>query len=97
MMRRRNDNMLKRIGATRRFVPLAPSATSHGLEWNAMEAVRYRKSPANGEFSLPRVSRHVLVLTIQPAERLHVRYEGVRVDSPPVAGSINVIPAGSSV
>jgi AraC family transcriptional regulator len=62
-----------------------------------MEAVRYRKSPANGQFSLPHVSRHVLVLTIRPAERLHVRYEGVRLDRPPVAGSINVIPAGSSV
>jgi hypothetical protein len=97
MMRRRNDNILKRIGATRRFVPLAPSATSYGLEWNAMEAVRYRKSSANAKFSLPHVSRHVLVLTIQPAERLHLRYEGVSLDRPPVAGSINVIPAGSSV
>jgi AraC-like DNA-binding protein len=42
-------------------------------------------------------SRHGLVLTIQPAERLDVRYAGLTVKRPPVAGSINVIPAGSSV
>ena len=62
-----------------------------------MQAVRYRKSPANGEFSYPQGSRHGLVLTIRPAESLDVLYAGVRLDRPPVAGSINVIPAGSSV
>jgi AraC family transcriptional regulator len=43
------------------------------------------------------VPRHGLVLTIRPAERLDVRYAGMRVKNPPVAGSINVVPAGSSV
>ena len=67
------------------------------MGWKTLQAVRYRESPASGELSLPPVSRHRLVLTIRPAERLEVRYEGVRLDRPPAAGSINVIPAGSSV
>jgi AraC family transcriptional regulator len=46
---------------------------------------------------MPPASRHGLVLTIQPAERLEVQYAGLTVKRPPVAGSINVIPAGSSV
>ena len=89
----------KRIESTQKFVPLTPSPTSYGLGWNAMQAVRYleSKSLASGEFSMPPASRHGLVLTIQPAESLDVRYAGVRVKTPPVAGSINVIPAGSSV
>jgi AraC family transcriptional regulator len=94
---RQSENILKRIEATQRFVPVAPSATSDGMRWNALQAARYLNSPVSGEFSLPPVSRHKLVLTIRPAERLHVRYDGVRLDRPPVAGSINVIPAGSSV
>jgi AraC family transcriptional regulator len=94
---RQNENILKRIEVRQRFVPFAPSATSYGLEWKALQAARYRNSPSSGEFSLPHESRHGLVLTIQPAESLEVRYEGVKLDRPPVAGSINVIPAGSSV
>jgi hypothetical protein len=94
---RQSENILKRNEATQKFAPFTPSATSYGMEWKTLQAVRYRKSPASGEFSLPPVSRHGLVLTIRPAERLHVRYDGVRLDRPPVAGSINVIPAGSSV
>jgi AraC family transcriptional regulator len=64
-----------------------------------MQAVRYleSKSTASGELSAPQVSRHGLVLTMRPAERLDVRYAGMRVKRPPVAGSINVVPAGSSV
>src|SRR5260221_5787079 len=94
---RQNENILKRNEATQNFAPFTAAATSYGMEWKTLQAVRYRKSPASGEFSLAPVSRHGLVLTIRPAERLHVRYDGVRLDRPPVAGSINVIPAGSSV
>ena len=96
-MTRQDDNIRKRIKSTERFVPFTPSATSYGMGWKTLQAVRYRESPARGELSLPPVSRHRLVLTIRPAERLEVRYEGVRLDRPPAAGSINVIPAGSSV
>jgi AraC family transcriptional regulator len=39
----------------------------------------------------------VLVLTIRPPEKMDLRYEGVKRDTPPPAGSIAVVPAGSSV
>jgi hypothetical protein len=91
------ENIVTRIEGTQRFVPFTPSATSYGLEWNALRSVRYLKSSASGEFSLPPASRHGLVLTIQPAERLDVQYAGLTVKRPRVAGSINVIPVGSLV
>jgi AraC family transcriptional regulator len=92
-----DENIRKRIELTQKFVPFTPSAASFGVGWKALQAVRYRKSPAGGEFSLPPVSRHRLVLTIPPAERLEAWYDGVWVDKPAAPGSINVIPAGSSV
>src|SRR5215471_11662406 len=94
---RQSENIVKRIEGTQRFGAFTPSATSYGLEWETLQAVRYLKSAASGEFSMPAARRHGLVLTIRPAERLDVRYAGMRVNSPPVAGSINMIPAGSSV
>jgi AraC family transcriptional regulator len=87
----------KRLGSTEKFVPLTPSATSYGMGWKTLQAVHYRGSSASGEFSLPPVSRHKLFLIIRPSERLELRSEGVRLDRPPAAGSIHVIPAGSSV
>src|SRR5260221_9645857 len=94
---RQNENILKRNEATQNFAPFTRSATSYGMEWKTLQAVRYRKSPASGEFSLASVSPHGLVLTIPPAGRLHVPDDGVRLYRPPVAGSINVISAGGSV
>jgi len=93
------QNIRKRIESTDKFVAFTPSATSYGSEWNSMQAVRYleSKSTASGELIASQVPRHGLVLTIRPAERLDVRYAGMRVKNPPVAGSINVVPAGSSV
>src|ERR1700756_1423152 len=87
----------KRIESTEKFVPLTPSVTSYGLGWKTLQAVHYREGLASGEFSLPPVSRHKLFLIIRPSERLELRSEGVRLDRPPAAGSIHVIPAGSSV
>jgi AraC family transcriptional regulator len=97
MVVRQEENIVKQIEGTQRFVPFTPSATSYGLEWNALGAVRYLKSSTSGEFSMPPAPRHGLVLTIQPAERLDVQYAGLTVKRPPLAGSINVIPAGNSV
>jgi AraC family transcriptional regulator len=87
----------ERIESTEKFVPLTPSAASYGMGWKTLQAVHYRGSAASGEFSLPPVSRHQLFLIIRPSERLELRSEGVRLDRPPAAGSIHVIPAGSSV
>jgi hypothetical protein len=98
-MVRQEENIVKRIEGTPRFVPFTPSATSYGFEWNAIQATRYleAKSTASGKFSLLHVPRHGRILTIRSAERLDVRYAGVRVTKPAVTGSINVVPAGSSV
>jgi AraC family transcriptional regulator len=98
-MIRPNEIILKRIETTQRFVPFKPAPTSYGFACNAMQAARYLepRSTASGEFCASQVPRHGLVLTIRPAERLDVRYAGIRVKRPPVAGSINVVPAGSSV
>jgi AraC family transcriptional regulator len=92
-----DENILKELEARQKLIPYVPSATSYGMGWKTLQAVRYRKSPASGQFSLPPVSWHGLVLTIRPAEKFEARYDGVRIDRPPAAGSINVIPAGSSV
>ena len=98
-MIRPTEIILKRIETTPGFVPFMPSATSYGFAWNAMQVARYLevKSTASGEFSASQVPRHGLVLTIRPAEKLDVQYAGMKVKKPPVAGSINVVPAGSSV
>jgi AraC family transcriptional regulator len=93
---RQDEIILKRIETTQRFVPITPSATSFGLEWKALLAVRYLKSSASGEFSMPSSSRHRVVLAIQPAEWVDGQFAGLTVKRRPVAGSINVVPAGSS-
>ncbi|HKC00496.1 MAG TPA: AraC family transcriptional regulator [Terriglobales bacterium] len=65
-----------------------------GME--GLEAVRYRTDSASVEITLPPVSYHCLVLISRPPEKLDVRYEGVKGGIPPAAGSIAVVPAGSS-
>jgi AraC family transcriptional regulator len=71
-------------------------ATSYGMEWKGLQAVRI-ESPG-GEFSaVVTPSTHVLGLSVRPPEKLDLRYEGVKRDMPPPAGSIAVVPAGSSV
>jgi AraC family transcriptional regulator len=71
-------------------------ATSYGMGWKGLQAVRM-ESPG-GEFSaVITPSTHVLVLCVRPPEKMDLRYEGVKRDMPPPAGSIAVVPAGSSV
>ncbi|HEY0801690.1 MAG TPA: AraC family transcriptional regulator [Steroidobacteraceae bacterium] len=71
-------------------------ATSYGMGWKGLQAVRI-ESPG-GEFSAAGTpSTHVLCLNVRPPEKLDLRYEGVKRDMPPPAGSIAVVPAGSSV
>jgi AraC family transcriptional regulator len=71
-------------------------STSYGMGWKGLQAVRI-ESPG-GEFSAAVTpSTHVLVLSVRPPEKLDLQYEGVKRDMPPPAGSIAVVPAGSSV
>ncbi|HZC35133.1 MAG TPA: AraC family transcriptional regulator [Chthoniobacterales bacterium] len=91
---RQEENSLKELEVLQKIAPNAPA--SYRMGWKGLHAVRYRTSPAGGEFSLPPLSLH-LVLNIRPPEKFNLRYEGVRRDEPPPAGSIHVIPAGSPV
>jgi AraC family transcriptional regulator len=93
---RQEENSLKGIEALQNNFPFAPLATSDRRGWKGLQAARYRKSLANGEFSVS-VAPHMLVLTIRPAEKMDLRYEGVKRDIPLPAGSIAVVPAGSTV
>jgi AraC family transcriptional regulator len=66
------------------------------MGWKELQAVRVESH--GGEFSaVITPSTHVLGLTVRPPEKMDLRYEGVKWDMPPPAGSIVVVPAGSSV
>jgi AraC family transcriptional regulator len=90
-------NVLAEVEALEKFIPFAPSETSYGMGWKSVQAVRHRDVPAIGEFSLPPVSLHAITLTLRPPEKLYVRSEGLKLDRPVPAGSISLIPAGSTV
>jgi AraC family transcriptional regulator len=92
----REKNSLKEFEAVQKLYPFAPSATSSGMGWEALQALRWRKVPASGEISFFPMSQHLLVLMIRPPEKMDLRYEGVKLDRPVPAGSILVWPAGSS-
>jgi AraC family transcriptional regulator len=90
------ENSLKQIEALHKITPFAPCAASYTMGWKGIQAVSYRDSPAS-EFGTPPVSPYRLVLMIRPPEKLHLRYEGVKRDLPPPAGSITLVPAESSL
>ena len=91
------ENSLKELEALQKFIPFAPSETSYRMGWKGMQAVRYRRIPASGEFSLPPVSLHAINLTLRPPKKLNVRSDGLKLDRPLPTGSISLIPAGSAV
>jgi AraC family transcriptional regulator len=93
----REENSLKEFEAVQKLYPFAPSATSSGMGWEALQALRWRKGPASGEISYFPMSQHLLVLMIRPPKKHYMRSEGLKLDTPPPAGSIAVVPAGSSV
>jgi AraC family transcriptional regulator len=90
------ENSLKELQALQKSIPFAPFATSDRRAWKGLQAVRYRKNFATGEFSASPAT-HMLVLTIRPAEKMDLRYGEVKRDRPLPPGSIAVVPAGTSV
>jgi AraC family transcriptional regulator len=95
-MTRQQENSLKELETLQKMLPVAPFATSDRRGWKGLQAARYRKNVANGEFSAS-ATMHMLALTIQPAEKMDLRYEGIKRDIPLPPGSISMVPAGSSV
>ncbi len=85
------------LEALQKIFPFAPLATSYGMGWKGLQAVRYLKSHISELSAAGTTRTHVLVLTIQPSEKMDLRYEGVKRDRPLPAGSITLVPAGSSV
>jgi AraC family transcriptional regulator len=79
----------------RKNVPFEPCAASDRLGWAGIEAARYREAP-DSEIALSPLTHHTLVLVTRPPAELDLRYEGVKRQFPPQAGSILMVPAGSA-
>src|SRR5262245_30388429 len=83
------------FAAIHKNVPFEADATSERLGWMGLEAVHYRRLPPS-ELRLPVITHHRLYLFIRPPQELDLRYEGVKRQVPPPAGSIMLVPAGCS-
>src|SRR5262245_13001601 len=77
-----------------RLLPHEAAASSDRLGWVGLQAARCRAAPAF-ELDLPALTHHRLFLFSRPPEELDLRYEGVKRNVPPPAGSISLVPAGS--
>src|SRR5499425_1665865 len=77
-------------------LPFRADASSDRLEWVSLQAARCRAEPAF-ELSVQALTHHRLVLVARPPDELDLRYDGVKRHSPPPAGSITLVPAGSPV
>jgi AraC family transcriptional regulator len=93
---RQEENGLKELEELQKMVPFALCATSYGMGWKGLQAVR-SESPVSEFNAAGTLRTHVLALFVRPPEKMNLRYEGVKRDRPPPAGSIAVVPAGSSV
>jgi len=77
-----------------RLLPHETAASSDRLGWVGLQAARCRAAPAF-ELNLPALTHHRLILFSRPPEELDLRYEAVKRNVPPPAGSISLMPAGS--
>jgi AraC family transcriptional regulator len=96
MVMRKEENSLKELETLQKTVPFALCATSYGMGWKGLQAARM-ESPVSGFSGSGTPKTHVLGLILRPPEKMNLQYEGVKRDRPPSAGSIVVVPAGSSV
>ena len=79
----------------RRILPFEPDASSERLGWVGVQGARYRAARAS-EFGAPAITHHRLVLFVRPPEELDLQYEGVKRHISPPAGSVSLVPAGTS-
>jgi hypothetical protein len=76
MVIRQGENILKQLEAWQKNDPFAPVATSYGMGWKGLQAVRYRNSHTSELSAARRPGTHVLVLHVRPPEKMDLRYEG---------------------
>src|SRR5262249_25354811 len=77
-----------------RLLPHETAASSDRLRWVGLQAARCREAPAF-ELNLSALTHHRLFLFTRPPEELDLRYEGVKRQTPPAAGSVSLLPADS--
>src|SRR5215831_17033804 len=77
-----------------RLLPHETAASSDRLAWAGLEAARYRAASA-AERNQPIITHHLLILYARPPEELDLRYEGVKRQVPPPAGTVSLVPASS--
>jgi AraC family transcriptional regulator len=75
--------------------PGEPFAARDRRRWVGLEALRYRDQPPNEAFQPP-LTHHSLLLFLRTPKEFEARYEGINRVVPPPAGSILLVPAGSS-
>src|SRR5258708_35426416 len=81
-------NSLKELEALQKIVPFAPLATSYGMGWKGLQAVRYRDSSGRVLSVAHTPGKHVLTLLVRPPQKMLLSYkEGMR-DMPPPPASI---------
>ena len=78
----------------RKMISLESTAASEPLGWVALDAARY--ALPTSQLDAPGITHHTLVQFTRPPEKLELRYQGVKRHLPPPAGSITLIPAGST-
>src|SRR5262249_31070944 len=78
-----------------RPLPHETATSSDRLRWVGLHAAHCIAAPAF-ELNLPALTHHRLFLFSRPPEELDLRYEGVKRHRPPAAGSVSLLPAGSS-
>jgi AraC family transcriptional regulator len=77
-----------------RLLPHETATSSDRLGWVGLEAARCRATPAF-ELNLPPLTHHRILFFARPPEELDMRYEGVKRNVPPSAGSISLMPAST--
>ena len=75
--------------------PGEPLAVSDRRGWVGLEALRYRYQPPNGALQPP-LTHHSLLLFLRTPKEFEARFDGISRVVPPPAGSILLVPAGSS-
>jgi AraC family transcriptional regulator len=78
-----------------KHLPGETFATSDGLRWVGLQAHRYREQPPNEAF-VPPLTHHSLLLFLRAPKEFELRSDLIRRVVPPAAGSILMMPAGTS-